>query len=214
MSFVTTCFGHTSPSSEYTAWAYTSTLTCCYCMSSCLRMYSCTFFMLFFMYCLHVVFLVRGFPRSGVCPWSGHLHVPAALLRRKEPPVPIELESGWAPEPVWTRSKSENSWPYRDSKSDPSVVQPAVSRYTDYTIILYIHCLYLIFMVLLVKWLKLCGAYRSLVRDFMSSVIIIIIIIIIICCKFEYTTEGANNCRDSRLGNEFHGTHLCLNNQQ
>jgi hypothetical protein len=29
----------------------------------------------------------------------------------------------------------DNSWPYRDSNSDSSVVQPAASRYTDYTIL-------------------------------------------------------------------------------
>jgi hypothetical protein len=31
---------------------------------------------------------------------------------------------------MWRR---ENSWPYWDSNSDPSVVQPVDSRYTDYT---------------------------------------------------------------------------------
>jgi hypothetical protein len=30
---------------------------------------------------------------------------------------------------MWRR---ENSWPYRDSNSDLSVVQPVYSRYTDY----------------------------------------------------------------------------------
>jgi hypothetical protein len=30
--------------------------------------------------------------------------------------------------------RSKNSWPHRDSNSDPSVVQPAASRYTDYAI--------------------------------------------------------------------------------
>jgi hypothetical protein len=30
--------------------------------------------------------------------------------------------------------RRENSWPYRDSNSDPSVVQPVASRYTDYAI--------------------------------------------------------------------------------
>jgi hypothetical protein len=31
-----------------------------------------------------------------------------------------------------SRSESENSWPYRDSNSDPLVVQTVSSRYTDY----------------------------------------------------------------------------------
>jgi hypothetical protein len=42
---------------------------------------------------------------------------------------------GWVgPESVWMTSRKENSWPYRDSNSKPSVVQPASSRYTDYAI--------------------------------------------------------------------------------
>jgi hypothetical protein len=49
----------------------------------------------------------------------------------KEQPVPIGYEAGWAPEPVWTTGRRENSWPYRDSNSDPSVVQPVASLYTD-----------------------------------------------------------------------------------
>jgi hypothetical protein len=34
---------------------------------------------------------------------------------------------------VWTIGRSENSLPYRDSNSDPLVVQPVASRYTDCT---------------------------------------------------------------------------------
>jgi hypothetical protein len=33
---------------------------------------------------------------------SGQLHAAVALPLRKEPPVPIGKEAGWAPEPVWT----------------------------------------------------------------------------------------------------------------
>jgi hypothetical protein len=50
---------------------------------------------------------------------------------RKKPPVPIGYEAGWAPEPIWTAWRSKHSWPYCDSNSDPSVVQPEASRYTD-----------------------------------------------------------------------------------
>jgi hypothetical protein len=34
---------------------------------------------------------------------DGQLHATVALLQGKEPPVPIEQEAGWAPEPVWTQ---------------------------------------------------------------------------------------------------------------
>jgi hypothetical protein len=68
----------------------------------------------------------------STCSWprhqlevSGQLHTPASL-----PPVPIGEEVGWTPEPVWTTWKREDSWPYLDSNSDPSVVQSVASRYT------------------------------------------------------------------------------------
>jgi hypothetical protein len=39
---------------------------------------------------------------------------------------------GWAgPEPVWTTWRSEDSYHHRGLKSDPLVVQPVASRYTD-----------------------------------------------------------------------------------
>jgi hypothetical protein len=62
---------------------------------------------------------------------SGQLHAPAALPPRKEPPVPIGEEVGWTSEPVWMIWRRENSWNYRDSNSDPLVVQSVASRYTD-----------------------------------------------------------------------------------
>jgi hypothetical protein len=49
---------------------------------------------------------------------SGELHAPAALPPGKEHPVHIGEEVGWTPEPVWTTWRRENSWPYKDSKSD------------------------------------------------------------------------------------------------
>jgi hypothetical protein len=47
---------------------------------------------------------------------SGQRHAPAALLPPgKGPPVPIVLEAGWAPEPVWTQRLEEKSFaPARD----------------------------------------------------------------------------------------------------
>jgi hypothetical protein len=49
----------------------------------------------------------------------------------KKPPVPIRLEAGWVPEPIWMIWRNENSWPYRNSNSEPSVIQSVASRYTD-----------------------------------------------------------------------------------
>jgi hypothetical protein len=46
-------------------------------------------------------------------------------------PVPIGQEARWAPEPVWTPWRGENFCPHRDSNSDPWIVQPVASRYTD-----------------------------------------------------------------------------------
>jgi hypothetical protein len=65
---------------------------------------------------------------------------PAALSPGKEPPVSIGYEAVWAPEPVWTTQRRENSWPYRDSNSDPLVVQPVARRCTDYATLYLIKC--------------------------------------------------------------------------
>jgi hypothetical protein len=65
---------------------------------------------------------------------SSQLHAPAALPTGTVPPVPIRQDAGWAPRQVCNTRRRENNWPSRDSNSDPSVVQPVASRYTDYTI--------------------------------------------------------------------------------
>jgi hypothetical protein len=65
----------------------------------------------------------------------GQFHTTAALPPGKESLVIIWYESGWAPEPIWTKCKRENSLPYRDTNSDPSNVQPVASRYTDYALL-------------------------------------------------------------------------------
>jgi hypothetical protein len=44
--------------------------------------------------------------------------------------VPLEYEARWAPEPVWTIWRSENSCPHRDTNSDLFVVHPVASRVT------------------------------------------------------------------------------------
>jgi hypothetical protein len=41
---------------------------------------------------------------------GGQLHDLAALPQEKEPPVPTgQEEAGWAPEPVWTLWRTDNS---------------------------------------------------------------------------------------------------------
>jgi hypothetical protein len=42
---------------------------------------------------------------------------------------------GWVDHMVWTTWRRGNSWPYRDSNFDPSVVQPVASLYTDWAIL-------------------------------------------------------------------------------
>jgi hypothetical protein len=61
---------------------------------------------------------------------SSQLHAPAALPPGTELPVPIEYEAGWAPEPVWTRWWREK-FPVPAGSQTP-IVQPVVSRYTDW----------------------------------------------------------------------------------
>jgi hypothetical protein len=65
---------------------------------------------------------------------SGQFHAPTALPQGKKPPVPIGYEVAWTPEAIRTTGRSENSYPHQDLNSDPSVVQPVASRYTDYAI--------------------------------------------------------------------------------
>jgi hypothetical protein len=65
---------------------------------------------------------------------SGQVHTSTSLPPGKEPQVRIGYEAGWAPQLVWTMWRRENSWPYQDSNSDPSVIQPVGSRYTNYAI--------------------------------------------------------------------------------
>jgi hypothetical protein len=60
---------------------------------------------------------------------SGQLHSQAALPGGKEPLY--TLRTRWVPEPIWTTWRKENSWHYRDSNFDPSVVQPVISCSTD-----------------------------------------------------------------------------------
>jgi hypothetical protein len=60
---------------------------------------------------------------------------------RERSPDTHWIEVEWTPEPVWTVWRREIFLPYRDSNSDPSVVQSVASRYTDYdTLAAYMSC--------------------------------------------------------------------------
>ena len=58
----------------------------------------------------------------------GQRDAPAALTPGKEP-VPIVLEAGWAPGPVWTGAKN-----LAPPVFNPRTIQPVASRYTDWAI--------------------------------------------------------------------------------
>jgi hypothetical protein len=64
---------------------------------------------------------------------SGQLQAPAALPLGKEPLVPIGEEAGWAQSQ--SERCGENFLPYRDTISNPLVVQHIASRYTDCAVI-------------------------------------------------------------------------------
>jgi hypothetical protein len=53
-----------------------------------------------------------------------------ALPPGKDPPVPIEQEDGWAPEPVWTQRLEEKSSASVGDRTP--VVQSVVNHHTDW----------------------------------------------------------------------------------
>jgi hypothetical protein len=56
---------------------------------------------------------------------SNQHRAPAALSSGKEPPVPIEQEAGWAPEPVWTVVGKSDHY---DNKKTNAVLCDVVHR--------------------------------------------------------------------------------------
>jgi hypothetical protein len=54
--------------------------------------------------------------------------------RGKSPWYPLDRRLGGPPEPVWMTWRRENSWVYRDSNSNPLVIQPIAVHYTNYDI--------------------------------------------------------------------------------
>jgi hypothetical protein len=67
---------------------------------------------------------------SALLEVSGQLYAPVALTRWKKSPVSIGQEAGWPRNRSGGRGEKK-IFPYRDSNSDPSAVQPARSCYTD-----------------------------------------------------------------------------------
>jgi hypothetical protein len=65
------------------------------------------------------------------CRWVVSLTPRPLYPRGNSPRSPLARRLGGPPGPVWTTWRSKNSWKYRDSNSDPSVVQPVANRYTD-----------------------------------------------------------------------------------
>jgi hypothetical protein len=59
----------------------------------------------------------------------------SSLFTPKDHPVPTLYKVGWTPEPIWSTRENGHPWPYRDSNSNPSVIQPVVNRYTDWAIV-------------------------------------------------------------------------------
>jgi hypothetical protein len=67
---------------------------------------------------------------------SGQLHVPSAFHPKKEPPVPIGYEAGWAPEAVMTLWGKEKSLVLTGNRTPP--VQ-AIARRCTKTILIYFY---------------------------------------------------------------------------
>jgi hypothetical protein len=68
---------------------------------------------------------------------SDQIHASAALSQWEKPPVPIGYEARRSSEPLRKIWRRENSLPYQDTNSDPSVVQSVANLYTDCTTRLY-----------------------------------------------------------------------------
>ena len=64
---------------------------------------------------------------------KSHLHDSAALFPVKEAPLPIQLKTGWAPNPVWTIWTTEKSTALTGNRMIPRLTSLWPSHYTDYT---------------------------------------------------------------------------------
>jgi hypothetical protein len=62
---------------------------------------------------------------------NGQLHILAALHPEIEPPVSIEKEAGWAPQPVWTLSREKSLAP---AWNRTPAAHPVARCYTDWAI--------------------------------------------------------------------------------
>jgi hypothetical protein len=80
-----------------------------------------------------VVIYIHVFLNSPLVGGEWSASLPVALPRGKSSRRPFGRRLG-GPQNR-SRQRRENSWPYRDSNSDPSAVQSVGSRYTDWAIL-------------------------------------------------------------------------------
>jgi hypothetical protein len=73
------------------------------------------------------VYLHHSLPQQQM-EVNGQLHVPAALLPRKPPAVPIGCEAGWASKTVWTLRGSGKSCPCLELNSEYPARSPSQYR--------------------------------------------------------------------------------------
>lgn len=115
-------------------------------------------------------------------PWhylevKSQLQALGALPPGKESLVFIGKETGWVQEPVWETWGGEPLFLYRDSNSDPSVVQPVASRYTDCAILApgirsplreYCNSLFAVYVICVCSgynWEKFSGSSQVCLKD-------------------------------------------------
>jgi hypothetical protein len=95
--------------------------------------------------------------------------------RRKSTPYPFDRRLSGPQCRSWTLWRRENSWSYRDSNTDPSVVRPVASRHTDCAIAAPLHGLlqgqfHLFFLRWTENLVLIYGCRRAIWIMFSSSI--------------------------------------------